>query len=186
MSDQRQIMETKQKRASYLRTQATEAETSHNQLTQIRNRLMAGTATRDDIFLALNKAATQMLIFSRSLTIAADLASTSCHIDRKEKSTAVHQYAPSPRQRTGGKDSTMPTTKTSPRKTVTGDMQHSNLPARKRPDAIDRMTANLQEIQQHLEGMLQIFGEKQTTRQPKRKPGPALRLIIGGKHHPKV
>lgn len=46
------------------RQTAIDAEADHQQLTTVRNRLLAGTAGREEIFLAVNRAAAKMLVFS--------------------------------------------------------------------------------------------------------------------------
>jgi hypothetical protein len=59
-----QTIEEKREYIRMWRQAASEAEADHHQLTKVRNRLLAGTAGREEIFLAVNSAATKMLVFS--------------------------------------------------------------------------------------------------------------------------
>lgn len=73
MSDKLLTSEQKRNHVLYLREQAREAKAYHQHLNQLRNRFMTGTSTREDIFLALNTAATNMLIFSQTSNNLADI-----------------------------------------------------------------------------------------------------------------
>lgn len=68
------------------REAAREAEADHHELTKIRNRILSGSANREEIFLAVNRAATKMLVFSTMAATVADMCAVLSGL-REEVST---------------------------------------------------------------------------------------------------
>lgn len=98
-----------------IREQAAQAIADHQHLTNVRNRFIAGTSTREEIFLALNTAATQVLILSQKLQVLADFATNFYKIKEEETLTPRQRQPPALRLIAGGKGSTKPAPKRKPR-----------------------------------------------------------------------